>query len=112
MYVTLTVVQLTLIGMDVAYAVHDSGEGSQHLDIGIGVASQDALAAGAGSLPDPNAADDHPIRGWVFRARGRVFGFAADQPMVYSWRIDRDIRSRRKLDNGDIRSCATFGGVV
>ena len=39
--------------------------------------------------------------GWVFRARGRVFGFAADQPAVYSWRIDRDIRAKRVLKNGE-----------
>ena len=90
----------TIIGMDVGHAVHDSGQGSQLIDVGIGVTSQEAFAAGVASLPDPNTFDDFPTRGWVFRARGRVFGFAADQPAVYSWRIDRDVRSRRKLENG------------
>ena len=89
----------TIIGIDVAYSVHDSGEGSQLMDIAIGVESQEAFAAGV--HPDPKVGSDHPVRGWVFRARGRVFGFAADQPAVYSWRLDRDIRSRRKLENGE-----------
>ncbi len=89
----------TIIGLDVAYTVHDAGEGSQLVDLGIGVTSQEAFAAA--SVPDPNVATDHPTRGWVFRARGRVFGFAADQAAVYDWRLDRDIRSRRKLENGE-----------
>jgi len=89
----------TIIGIDCAALVHDSNEGSSTLSMGIGVASQEAFLAG--TLPDPNTASDFPTKGWIFRARGRVFGFAADAPAVYSWRIDRDIRARRILDNGE-----------
>ncbi len=89
----------TIVGLDCAYTIHDNGEGSQRCDIGIAIASQESFAAG--SVPDPSNAADHPIRGWIFRTSGRVFGFAADQPAVYSWRIDKDIRSRRKLENGE-----------
>ena len=89
----------TIIGLDIGHAVHDSGEGSQAIDLGIGVAEQDAFAAAA--VPDPQTEGDFPTRGWIFRARGRVFGFAADDPTVFTWRIDRDIRSRRKLENGE-----------
>jgi len=89
----------TIIGLDCAYVVHDAGEGSHLVDIAIGVESQEAFAAGV--HPDPNVGTDHPVRGWVFRARGRIFGFAADQPTIYTWRIDRDLRGRRKLDNGE-----------
>ena len=89
----------TIVGFDIGYTVHDSGEGSQSIDIGIGVTSQEAFAAN--TVPDPNVDSDFPTRGWIFRARGRIFGFAADQPMVYSWRVDRDLRSRRKLENGE-----------
>ena len=95
---TLTLMR-TIIGLDIGYTVHDSGEGSAMIDMGIGIASQEAFAGG--TLPDPNAAGDFPVRGWVFRARGRVFGFIANDAAVYSWRLDRDIRARRKLDNGE-----------
>ena len=88
----------TIIGVDIAYLVHDSGEGSQIVDIGLGISTQEAFAADV--LPDPNTATEHPTLGWVFRARGRVFGFAADQPVVYVWRVDRDIRAKRILANG------------
>ena len=89
----------TIIGIDVAYAVHDSGEGSQEVSLGIGVTSQEAFAAG--SLPDPEIDTDFPARGWVWRARYRVFGFAADQPAVYLRRVEVDLRSQRKLENGE-----------
>jgi len=90
----------TIIGLDVAYSVHDAGEGSHNWWMGIGVASQEAFAAGA--VADPFNATDHPVRGWLFRSGGRVFGFAADQPAVYSHRIEKDIRAMRKLDNGEM----------
>ena len=35
----------TIIGVDVAYVVHDSGEGSARIDLGIGIISQEAFAA-------------------------------------------------------------------
>ena len=89
----------TLIGVDVAHLVHDSGEGSQEVSMGIGVASQEAVAAD--TLPDPEVPGDKPPRGWVWRARYRTYGFAADQAAVFNQRVDKDIRSRRKLDNGE-----------
>jgi len=94
--------QLTLmrsiLRIDIAYTVHDSGEGSQRLSLGLGVESQEAFAAGV--HPDPNVAGDFPARGWVYRGSWRVFGFAADQPAVNVARVDLDMRSRRKLENG------------
>ena len=89
----------TIIGIDVAHLIHDSGEGSQDVTMGIGVASQEAFVASA--IPDPNQTDDYPPRGWIWRARYRTYGFAADQAAVFNQRIDKDIRSRRKLDNGE-----------
>ena len=89
----------TIIGVDIAHLVHDSGEGSQQVSVGVGVVSQESFAAG--SLPDPEVVADFPIRGWIFRARYRIFGFAADQPQFMTRRIDMDIRAKRKLDNGE-----------
>ncbi len=90
----------TIIGMDVAYTVHDAGEGSQDFVAGIGVASQEAFAAG--TVSDPNTETDHPISGWIWRAKHRIFGFAADQPAIFTRRIDLDIRAKRKLQNGEV----------
>jgi len=89
----------TIVGLDIAYTVHDSGEGSQRASIGLGITSQEAFAAG--SLPDPEVDSDFPTRGWIWRARYRIWGFAADQPAVFTRRVDLDLRSQRKLDNGE-----------
>jgi len=88
----------TIIRMDLAYTVHDAGEGSQRLSFGIGIESQEAFAAAI--HPDPQIRGDFPVRGWVYRGIWRVFGFAADQPAVDVVRVDLDIRARRKLENG------------
>ena len=90
----------TIVGIDIANAVHDSGEGSQKASVGIGLASQEAFAAG--TLSDPETNTDFPTRGWVWRAGYRIYGFAADQPAVFNRRIDLDLRSMRKLENGEM----------
>ncbi len=90
----------TIIGIDVARLTHDSGEGSEQVFLGIGIVSQDAFATGGAATPDPFSMQDFPIRGWVWRAAYRVYGFAADQPAVYNARVDLDIRGQRKLENG------------
>ncbi len=95
----------TIVGVDVGYSVHDAGEGSQNIHLGIGVTSQEAFAAGA--LADPETATDFPARGWIWRWSGRVFGFAADQPAVFTRRIDIDLRSKRKLENGEVYAAFT-----
>ncbi len=88
----------TVMRLDIAYTVHDSGEGSQRVALGLGVESQEAFAAGV--HPDPDTVGDFPTRGWIYRGVWRVFGFAADQPAVDVARVDLDLRSRRKLENG------------
>ena len=90
----------TILCMTLSYTVHDAGEGSQTVDIGILTAAQEAFAAGI--LADPEAAGDFPQRGWVYRCRYRVFGFAADQAAVDRILIERDIRSQRKIEREEL----------
>ncbi len=90
----------TIMSFDIARAVHDSGEGSDQVNIGIGVVSEPALAVGSTALPDPGVGTEFPTRGWVFRGSYRVWGFAADQPAIYTYRVEKDLRAKRKLDNG------------
>ena len=89
----------TILGFDIANTVHDSGEGSQSVSLGVGITSQEAFAAG--TLPDPEVSGDFPRLGWIWRARYRIWGFAADQPAVFTRRVDLDLRSQRKLENGE-----------
>jgi len=89
----------TIIGIDIAATVHDSGEGSQLVTPGIAIASQEAFTVGA--TADPEISTDFPTRGWIWRAQYRIYGFAADQPAVFNRRVDLDIRAMRKLENGE-----------
>ena len=91
----------TIIRLDLAYTVHDSGEGSQRVSLGIGVASSEAASAGIAATPNPEVMTEFPTRGWVWRAQYRIFGFAADQPAVYVRELDIDLRGRRKMENGE-----------
>ena len=59
----------TIIRLDVAATVHDAGEGSQRVSLGIGVASSDAAALGVTALPDPENMSDFPPRGRAWRAQ-------------------------------------------
>ena len=99
----------TICRWDIAFTVHDSGEGSQMVDIGLGVTSQEAMTVGV--IPDPNSDTDYPTRGWIYRGRWRVFGFAADDPAIDVARIDLDLRSRRRLDNGEAYLVANNNNV-
>ncbi len=94
---TLTVMRI-IVCHDYHYTVHDAGEGSLTLDVGIGISSQEAFAAGI--LADPATTQDFPIRGWLYRCRHVLHGFAADQPAVDVRSVNKDLRARRKLDNG------------
>ena len=95
---------LTLIRMilchNYSYTVHDSGEGSQLLDIGIGVASREALNATA--LSDPETATEHPTRGWLYRCRHKMHGFAADQAASDLRDVYRDLRAKRRMETGAV----------
>jgi len=89
----------TIIGIDIARQVHDSGEGSDLVHLGIGIASQ--LAVSTPTVPNVSVATEFPRLPWIWRGLYRVFGFAADDPAVFTQRVDLDIRSQRKLDNGE-----------
>ena len=88
----------TIICHDYFYTVHDSGEGAQFIDVGIGIASAEAITASV--VPDPATPTDVPTRGWIYRCRHVLHGFAADQATVDVRTVYRDLRGRRKLDNG------------
>ena len=72
--------------------------GVQGLDIGVGVASQEAFAAQ--SLSDPNTASEEPRGGWLFRTRCTVAQNGTGTPVIYVCKFD--MRSARKIDGDEL----------
>ena len=88
----------TIIGIDIAPTIRDSGEGDQIATLGIGVISRETLA----NPPDPNSAADFPQRGWLWRARYRVYASAVDDMNISRVRVDLDLRGKRKVEAGSL----------
>ena len=91
----------TLIRTIVELSVYSSSVagvwGTQLVNAGIGIASQEAFAAGV--LADPNVANDQPSRGWIYRTGFVVGQNATGGNIVHNVRAD--IRAARKLDDGE-----------
>ena len=97
----------TIVRLDIAPTVRDSGEGDQIVDIGIGVTSQEAFAASV--VSDPATAIDFPVKGWVWRARYRSYAVSTNDQNVDIIRVDKDLRGQRKLENGRLFLVADNG---
>jgi len=90
----------TIIRVDLAAAVRDSGEGDQIVDVGICmVAAAQSVVA---DIADPAIETDYPALPWIYRARFRVYAVAVDDQNVHSIAIDKDLRSQRKVENGKL----------
>ncbi len=87
----------TLISLDFYSESAAGAYGIQQLDIGIGITSQEAFAAGV--VADPEVAADQPSRGWIYRTRMGVAQNGVGTQIIYSLRAD--IRASRKLDDGE-----------
>ena len=101
-----TILRLGLFSTTVAGAW-----GVQGMHMAIGVASQEAFAAGI--LPDPDVATDKPPRGWVWRSSVVVTQSGATGPITQT--IEADIRGARKIENGElyiIARNADLGGTT
>ena len=75
-------------------------EGGIVVDVGIGVASQEAFSSGA--ISDPTDPAAQPLRGWLYRCRQYIStGTQATVPDPrVSWNFD--VKSQRKLDTGEL----------
>ena len=97
----LTVARLILC-YDLLQSVPYAAEGYQQIDLGIGVASKEAVDLGITALSDPEVAVEHPQRGWLYRCRYKVLGASAARPeggmpVVHEY---RDLRAKRKIERG------------
>ena len=80
--------------------------GTMSIDVGIGLASDDAFSAGA--LPEASVAADFPSSGWLYRDRVIVMDSidAQDQAPV---EIYRDLRVQRKLERSSLYAMHELG---
>ena len=74
-------------------------DGYQVASYGVGLVSQEAFVAGV--VPDPDQAADRPARGWVYRGSMLVAG-AANMTSHVPARLEKDIRSQRRVDDGEM----------
>ena len=101
---TLTAVRI--IGhLEVSPDSTSESEGSVTVDIGIGVASTEAVLIGVTALPDPTQEDEYPPRGWIYVARRRQSqSLPTGGTPTAMWRqdaiFDFDVRAMRKIDKG------------
>ncbi len=82
--------------------------GAQAIDLGIGVADQEAFAAAV--LPDPEVAGDEPALGWVWR--DRLVSIIPSDGDVISHMLQADIKSQRKIDDGELYFSASSTSIL
>ena len=82
--------------------------GVQRVDIGIGLASQEAFAAGV--LPDPNTADEEPRGGWLYRYQCLVAQNGTGTNIIYHCRFD--IGAMRKIDGDELYIIVNNGNLL
>ena len=72
--------------------------GVQKVDLAIGIAAQEAFAAGV--VPDPGVGTEKPSRGWLWRTSRSVGQNGVGTPVVDH--LFADIRGSRKIENGEV----------
>ena len=101
---TLTAVRI--IGdFDVHYDVTTTiADSDSFVDVGIGVSSVEAFAAGAAALPDPANSTSFPPRGWLYASTGYVAQLVTSSTGIWNInaRFQFDLRAMRKIDKGTL----------
>jgi len=101
-----TLTAIRIVGeLEFAYVVTTTiADSDSIVDVGIGVAADEAVAAGAAALPDPASDSSYPPRGWLYVATGYVAQHItsatglANKNAVFKF----DIRAARKIDKGTL----------
>jgi len=88
------------------------------VDVGVGVASVEAFAAGGSSLPSPSIQSQYPPRGWIYVDSQPVSQKAESTGVLERVaRFQFDIRAMRKIDKGVLfmiveQNDITVGGAM
>ena len=88
----------TIISLQLTPLTTSGVVGSMVVDLGVGIANEQAFTAGAGSLPDPAINSERPPRGWIWRDRVMVLDDATT--LAVPTVVHQDLRSKRKVDAG------------
>ena len=94
-----TTVIRTLVSLGIASSTVAGAWGVGRVDMAIGIASQEAFAAGV--IPDPVTSTDRPARGWMWRTSRMVAQNGAEAGGVVT-QVLADIRGARKVENGEV----------
>ena len=86
----------TIVDMGLSASTVAGAFGVTQCQMGIGLATEPAIAAGVGSLPDPDLPGEHPGRDWIWVGYEGVFqnGVGVDPVRM----VHLDLKSRRKID--------------
>ena len=82
--------------------------GTQLVEFGIGIASQEAFSALV--LPDPNVNTDKPARGWLWRTARMASQNGIGSEVIHE--VAADIRGARKIENGELYLASTNEAVL
>ena len=88
----------TILCYTIAPSTPTSASGQQVVDIGLGMAQDEALAAGV--LPDIQSNIDHPMRGWWYRCRHLISDETTVGPIQYR-ETYHDLKAMRKFGQGE-----------
>ena len=94
-----------LVDLEVGLGALSEVEGTQVIDLGIGVCSAEAFAVGITAIPDPQSVGDYPQAGWVYVATKWVQqALPTGGTPTAMWRrsavFQADLRGQRKVDRG------------
>jgi len=90
----------TILSISVVPILWTGNIGTSRIDLGIGMATQEAFAAGV--LPDPAVATEEPIQGWAWREKLIFFNPGSVSAGLDIPRTNADLKSRRKIDDGEL----------
>ncbi len=101
---TLTAIRI-VVNLNCHYIVTNTlSDSDSVVDIGIGVTSVEAFAAGATSVPDPSSPTSFPPRGWLYVDTGYVGQALTSATGVFNENavFKVDLRAARKIDKGTL----------
>ena len=90
----------TIVQLGGFEAAAPSAQGAQRIDVGIGLATKEAVALGPTALPDPNVNTEQPIGDWIWRESWSVF--RDNTNVVVPQIVGGDFRGGRKLAGGQL----------
>jgi len=101
---TLTIVRL-VVDLEAHYIITNTITDSDSVvDVGIGVVSAEAFAAGVGAIPDPALSTGYPARGWLYIATKYVGQALTTSTGMFNTnaQFQADLRASRKVDKGKV----------